>query len=159
LLHRLSFALALITALCLASYRPRSIPVRDDLRHQAVLPLSIIRSLLARWASPQATSSSFADSILGYLIATRRRDFGEEILPRLNPRAASQCDCNGYTLRSAASGFSLGVAASGVEMSKFTILTGAFGVALASPAERSHNFPGLICFRTVRIGDSLEIEQ
>ena len=101
--------------------------------------------------------------VIGYLVASLTRTIlGEEILPRLNLA---------YGLSNAAATlthyvvlflvFLLALAAAGVELSKFAILTGALGVGLGFGLQNIvNNFvSGLILLfeRPVRVGDFLEV--
>jgi small-conductance mechanosensitive channel len=101
--------------------------------------------------------------ILGYLVAAALRAIlGQEILPRLRlgrglPNAIATI--THYILLVMI--FVLALAGSGVELSKFTILTGALGVGLGFGLQNVvNNFvSGLVLLfeRPVRVGDLLEI--
>jgi len=102
--------------------------------------------------------------LIGYLIASViRAILGEEILPRMNlayglPNAIATV--THYVLLFLI--FLLALAAAGVELSKFTVLTGAVGVGLGFGLQNVvNNFvSGLILLfeRPVRVGDLLEVK-
>ncbi|HKR21557.1 MAG TPA: mechanosensitive ion channel domain-containing protein [Pyrinomonadaceae bacterium] len=164
LARRLVFALAVVTLLLWFHTTLNLFAIRD-----------VVYGALSRALNYQITigSASFAVSnivafvltlFFGYLVASvTRAILGEGILPRLKlarglPNAIATI--THYVLLVLI--FLLALAAAGVELSKFTILTGAFGVGLGFGLQNVvNNFvSGLILLfeRPIRVGDFLEIK-
>ena len=99
----------------------------------------------------------------GYMIASMASAIlGHEILPRLNlERGLPDAITTITRYVSLLAIFLLALAVGGVELSRFSLLTGAFGVGLGFGLQNVVNnfFSGLILLfeRPVRIGDSLEV--
>ena len=163
LVRRLSFALGLAMFLLWVHTTLNLFAVREDV-------YAAIRSAL----NYQITigSAGFAVSnivafvltlFFGYLVASIiRAILGEEILPRLNlARGVPNAIATVSYYIALVLIFVLALAAAGVELTKFTILTGAIGVGLGFGLQNIvNNFVSgltLLFERPVRVGDFLEI--
>ena len=161
---RLTFALGVTAFLIWIHSTLKLFAVREDV-------YGAIRSLLNYQINIGSASFAISNIVAfvltllgGYLIASvTRAVLGEAILPRMTlarglPNAIATV--THYVLLVLI--FLLALAAAGVELSKFTILTGAFGVGLGFGLQNVvNNFvSGLILLfeRPVRVGDILEIK-
>ena len=159
----LTVGLALTTTIVWLQTVLNLFSVRDDLVGAVKSALNYQITVGAASLAPRNIVIFVLTLIFGYLIATiTRAILGEAILPRLHlarglPNAIATI--THYVLLLLI--FVLALAAGGVELSKFTILTGAFGVGLGFGLQNVvNNFvSGLILLfeRPVRVGDYLEI--
>ncbi|HWO02576.1 MAG TPA: mechanosensitive ion channel domain-containing protein [Blastocatellia bacterium] len=163
--RRLSFALALMAFLAWLHTSLNLFAVRDDIYRAGIALLNYQITIGNASFAPANLVVFLLTLFFGYLIAAITRTIlGDEILPRLNlarglPNAIATI--THYVLLLMV--FLLALAASGVELSRFTILTGAFGVGAGFGLQNviSNFISGLILLfeRPVRVGDSLEIGQ
>ena len=163
LARRLSFALALLMLIVWFHQTLNLFAIRQDLYDAIGVALNYQFKIGSATLAVSSIVAFILTLVLGYLVASVLRVIlGEEILPRLNltrglPNAVATI--THYILLVLI--FLLALAAAGVELSKFTILTGALGVGLGFGLQSVvNNFvSGLILLfeRPVRIGDLLEI--
>ena len=163
LARRLSFVLALLMLFVWIHQTLNLFAIRQDLYDAIGVALNYQFKIGSATLAVSSIVAFILTLVLGYLVATVLRVIlGEEILPRLNlarglPNAVATV--THYVLLVLI--FLLALAAAGVELSKFTILTGALGVGLGFGLQNVvNNFvSGLILLfeRPVRIGDLLEI--
>ena len=161
--RRLSFVLGLFVIVVWIHQTLNLFAIRQDLYDAIGVALSYQFKIGSATLAVSSIVSFILTLALGYLIATvLRLILAEEILPRLNltrglPNAVATI--THYILLVLI--FLLALAAAGVELSKFTVLTGALGVGLGFGLQNVvNNFvSGLILLfeRPVRIGDLLEI--
>lgn len=163
LARRLSFALALTMLLVWFHQTLNLFAIRQDVYDAISVALNYQFKIGSATLAVSSIVAFILTLVLGYLVAAVLRVIlGEEILPRLKlarglPNAVATI--THYVLLVLI--FLLALAAAGVELSKFTILTGAMGVGLGFGLQNVvNNFvSGLILLfeRPVRIGDLLEI--
>jgi small-conductance mechanosensitive channel len=159
----LSFVLALITFFGWLHTTLNLFSIRDDL-YRAISDVFNYRITFGTASFAPSNIILFLLTLfLGYLIAAIiRAILGDAILPRLNlarglPNAIATITHYIFLLVI----FILALAAAGVELSKLTLLTGAFGVGLGFGMQNIVNnfMSGLILLfeRPVRVGDFLEV--
>ena len=163
LVRRLSFVLALLMLLVWIHQTLNLFAIRQDVYEAIGVALNYQFKIGSATIAVSSIVAFILTLVLGYLVATVLRVIlGKEILPRLKlssglPNAIATI--THYVLLVLI--FLLALAAAGVELSKFTILTGALGVGLGFGLQNVvNNFvSGLILLfeRPVRIGDLLEI--
>lgn len=163
LVRRLSFVLALLMLLVWSHQTLNLFAIRQDVYEAIGVALNYQFKIGSATLAVSSIVAFILTLVLGYLVATVLRVIlGKEILPRLKlssglPNAIATI--THYVLLVLI--FLLALAAAGVELSKFTILTGALGVGLGFGLQNVvNNFvSGLILLfeRPVRIGDLLEI--
>jgi len=163
LVRRLSFVLALLMLLVWIHQTLNLFAIRQDVYEAIGVALNYQFKIGSATLAVSSVVAFILTLVLGYLVATVLRVIlGKEILPRLKlssglPNAIATI--THYVLLVLI--FLLALAAAGVELSKFTILTGALGVGLGFGLQNVvNNFvSGLILLfeRPVRIGDLLEI--
>ena len=163
LVRRLSFVLALLMLLVWIHQTLNLFAIRQDVYEAIGVALNYQFKIGSATLAVSSVVAFILTLVVGYLVATVLRVIlGEEILPRLKlssglPNAIATI--THYVLLVLI--FLLALAAAGVELSKFTILTGALGVGLGFGLQNVvNNFvSGLILLfeRPVRIGDLLEI--
>ena len=163
LVRRLSYALAGIMLLVWIHQVLNLFAVRQQVYAAISLALNYQIKIGSATIAVSNIVAFILTLLLGYLVAVvLRAILGEEILPRLKlarglPNAIATI--THYVLLLLI--FILALAAAGVELSKFTILTGAVGVGLGFGLQNIvNNFvSGLILLfeRPVRIGDTLEV--
>lgn len=163
LARRLSFALAVITLVVWIHQTLNLFAIRQDVYDAINRALNYQIKIGSATLAVSSIVAFILTLLLGYLVAmVLRAILGEEILPRLNlargtPNAVATI--THYVLLVLI--FLLALAAAGVELSKFTLLTGALGVGLGFGLQNVvNNFvSGLILLfeRPVRLGDLLEI--
>ncbi len=163
LVRRLSFVLALLMLLVWIHQTLNLFAIRQDVYEAIGVALNYQFKIGSATLAVSSIVAFILTLVLGYLVATVLRVIlGKEILPRLKlssglPNAIATI--THYVLLVLI--FLLALAAAGVELSKFTILTGALGVGLGFGLQNVvNNFvSGLILLfeRPVRIGDLLEI--
>ena len=163
LVRRLSFVLALLMLLVWIHQTLNLFAIRQDVYEAIGVALNYQFKIGSATLAVSSVVAFILTLVFGYLVATVLRVIlGEEILPRLKlssglPNAIATI--THYVLLVLI--FLLALAAAGVELSKFTILTGALGVGLGFGLQNVvNNFvSGLILLfeRPVRIGDLLEI--
>ena len=163
LARRLSIALAVITLLAWMHQTLNLFAIRQDVYDAINRALNYQLKIGSATLAVSNIVAFVLTLLFGYLVAmVLRAILGEEILPRLNlargtPNAIATI--THYVLLVLI--FLLALAAAGVELSKFTILTGALGVGLGFGLQNVvNNFvSGLILLfeRPVRLGDLLEI--
>jgi small-conductance mechanosensitive channel len=160
---RLSFALGLAISLIWIHTVLNLFAIREDV-YRTISSLMNYQISIGSAGFKVSNVVAFVMTLLvGYLAASIfRAILGDEILPRFNlgrgvPNAIATVSyyCALVLI------FLLALAASGVELSKFTVLTGAFGVGLGFGLQNVvNNFvSGLILLfeRPVRVGDILDI--
>jgi len=163
LVRRLSFVLALLMLLVWIHQTLNLFAIRQDVYEAIGVALNYQFKIGSATLAVSSVVAFILTLVLGYLVATVLRVIlGKEILPRLKlssglPNAIATI--THYVLLVLI--FLLALTAAGVELSKFTILTGALGVGLGFGLQNVvNNFvSGLILLfeRPVRIGDLLEI--
>jgi len=163
LVRRLSFVLALLMLLVWIHQTLNLFAIRQDVYEAIGVALNYQFKIGSATLAVSSIVAFILTLVLGYLVATVLRVIlGKEILPRLKlssglPNAIATI--THYVLLVLI--FLLALAAAGVELSKFTVLTGALGVGLGFGLQNVvNNFvSGLILLfeRPVRIGDLLEI--
>jgi potassium efflux system protein len=163
LARRLSIALAVITLLAWIHQTLNLFAIRQDVYDAISRALNYQFKIGSATLAVSSIVAFILTLLFGYLVAMVLRSIlGEEILPRLNlargtPNAVATI--THYVLLVLI--FLLALAAAGVELSKFTLLTGALGVGLGFGLQNVvNNFvSGLILLfeRPVRLGDLLEI--
>jgi small-conductance mechanosensitive channel len=161
--RRLSFVLALITLFVWLHTTVNLFSLRDDLYQAVGAALNYQIKIGTASFAPSNIVVFVLTLFFGYLIATiTRAILGEEILPRLNlarglPNAIATITHYVVLLLV----FILALAAAGVELSKFAILTGAFGVGVGFGLQNIVNnfISGVILLfeRPIRVGDLLEL--
>ena len=160
---RLSYAITVITLLVWFHQALNLFAVRHDLYESVSRALNYQIKIGTAAFAPVNIVAFLLTLFFGYLVAVvLRAILGQEILPRLRlarglPNAIATI--THYILLVMI--FVLALATAGVELSKFTILTGALGVGLGFGLQNVvNNFvSGLILLfeRPVRVGDLLEI--
>lgn len=163
LVRRLSFVLALLMLFVWIHQTLNLFAIRQDVYDAIGVALNYQFKIGSATIAVSSIVAFILTLVLGYLVAiVFRVILGKEILPRLKlssglPNAIATI--THYVLLVLI--FLLALAAAGVELSKFTILTGALGVGLGFGLQNVvNNFvSGLILLfeRPVRIGDLLEI--
>jgi potassium efflux system protein len=162
--RRLTFALGVTTFLVWVHSALKLFAIREDVYGSIRTALEYQISVGSASVAISSVVNFVLTLIVGYLIASVTRSIlGEAILPRLKlarglPNAIATV--THYVLLVLI--FLFALAAAGVELSKFTILTGAFGVGIGFGLQNVvNNFvSGLILLfeRPVRVGDILEVK-
>ncbi|MCI0388398.1 MAG: mechanosensitive ion channel [Acidobacteria bacterium] len=159
----LSFALALILLFTWIRTALNLFAIRDAVYHSLDAAFNYQITIGTASFTPGNIVIFLLTLFFGYLIAAGTRAIlGEEILPRLKlerglPNAIATITHYVALLLV----FLLALAAAGVHLSKFAILTGAFGVGIGFGMQNVVNnfFSGLILLfeRPIRVGDYLDI--
>jgi potassium-dependent mechanosensitive channel len=161
--NRLSFALGLAIVLIWVHTALNLFAIREDV-YRAISALMAYQITVGSAGFKVSNVVAFVLTLFfGYLAASIiRAVLGEEILPRLNlSRGVPNAIATVSYYVALVLIFLFALAASGVELSKFTVLTGAFGVGLGFGLQNVvNNFvSGLILLfeRPVRVGDILDV--
>ena len=161
--NRLSFALGLAIFLIWVHTALNLFSIREDV-YRAISDLMAYQISVGSAGFKVSNVVAFVLTLFfGYLAASIiRAVLGEEILPRLNlSRGVPNAIATVSYYVALVLIFLFALAASGVELSKFTVLTGAFGVGLGFGLQNVvNNFvSGLILLfeRPVRVGDILDV--
>lgn len=160
---RLSFALGLTILLIWIHTTLNLFAIREDVYRTISSVMSYQISIGSAGFKVSNVVAFVMTLFFGYLAASIfRAILGDEVLPRFNlARGVPNAIATVSYYVALVLIFILALAASGVELSKFTVLTGAFGVGLGFGLQNVvNNFvSGLILLfeRPVRVGDILDI--